>query len=40
MASLKIIDEENDNKDLIFYAGDGKKILYGLDDPENPFLSY
>ena len=39
VASLKIIDEENDNKDRIYYAGDGE-ILYGLDDLENPFLSY
>ena len=39
VASLKIIDEENDNKNSIYYAGDGD-ILYGLDDPENSFLSY
>ena len=39
VASLKIIDEGNDNKDLIYYAEDGE-ILYGLDDLENPLLSY
>jgi xanthine dehydrogenase accessory factor len=39
VASLKIIDEENDNKDRLYYAGDGE-ILYGLDDLENSLLTY
>lgn len=39
VASLKIIDEKNQNSDLIYYAGDGE-ILYGLDEPENSLLTY
>lgn len=39
VASLKLMDEENNNKNLLYYAGDGE-ILYGLDDLKNSLLIY
>jgi xanthine dehydrogenase accessory factor len=39
VASLKLIDEDCNQKDLIYYAGDGE-ILYGLDDFENSNLTF